>query len=224
MRTEKIHLHLIRTGFGMAAMYTFFYGLAHISLGNSMLIKSTIPLIIPFVSFVWLKESLSKQVAMAGCLGFAGVLLILRPDGDTNWASLVALGSSCMAASAFVTIRKLGETEPTLRIVTYFAIFGMSISAIPLFWAWQTPTLMEYLMLFTLGLTATIGQLLLTLGYQNAPAASVGIFTYTSVPFGTFFGWLLWGDLLDQNSLLGAGLIILAGFIILRTKAAPAIN
>ena len=224
LRTDKIHLHLVRTGFGMAAMYTFFYGLAHIPLANSMLIKSTIPLIIPFVSLVWLKESLSKQVAMAGCLGFVGVMLILRPDGDANWASLVALGSSCMAASAFVTIRKLGETEPTLRIVAYFAIFGMSVSAIPLFWAWQTPTLMEYLMLFALGLTATIGQLLLTLGYQNAPASSVGIFTYTSVPFGTFFGWLLWGDLLDQNSLFGAGLIILAGFIILRTKATPTIN
>lgn len=224
LRTDKVHLHLMRTGFGMAAMYTFFYGLAHIPLGNSMLIKSTIPLIIPFVSLIWLKESLTKQVMLAGCLGFVGVLLILKPDGDMNWASLVALGSSCMAASAFVTIRKLGETEPTLRIVAYFAIFGMSISAFPLFWTWKTPTLVEYLMLLALGLTATIGQLLLTLGYQNAPASSVGIFTYTSVPFGTFIGWLLWGDLLDQNSIFGAGLIILAGFIILRAKIAPAIN
>lgn len=216
LHTDKIHLHLMRTGFGMAAMYTFFYGLAHIPLGNSLVIKSTIPLIIPFISFLWLKESLSKQVAIAGCLGFLGVLLILKPDGNTDWASLVALGSSCMAASAFVTIRKLGETEPTLRIVAYFAIFGISISAIPLFWVWQTPTIAEYLMLFALGLTATVGQLLLTLGYQNAPASRVGIFTYASIPFGTSIGWILWGDLLDLNSLIGAGLIILAGLNILR--------
>ncbi len=69
-----------------------------------------------------------------------------------------------------------------------------------------------------LGLMTTIGQLLLTRGYQNAPASSVGIFTYTSVIFGTFLGWLFWGDLLDKNFLFGAVLIILAGSIILRTK------
>ena len=43
-----------------------------------------------------------------------------------------------MAAIAFVTVRKLSATEPTLRIVSYFAIVGLSISAIPLIWTWQT--------------------------------------------------------------------------------------
>ena len=218
LHTDRLHLHLVRAGFGMAAMYSFFYALGHIALGDSMLIKSTIPLIIPFVSLVWLKESITRRVIIAGVLGFIGVFLILEPNGDTDWASLVALGSSFMAAIAFVTVRKLSATEPTLRIVTYFAICGMSISAIPLLWAWQTPTSVEYLMLLGVGLTTTIGQLLLTRGYQNAPASSVGIFTYTSVPSGSFLGWLFWDDLLDKNSIFGAILISFAGLIILRTK------
>jgi drug/metabolite transporter (DMT)-like permease len=81
-----------------------------------------------------------------------------------------------MATIAFVTIRKLSATEPTLRIVSYFAIVGLFISAIPLIWTWQTPTIRQCWMLMGVGLTTTIGQLLLTRGYQNAPAASVGIF------------------------------------------------
>ena len=183
-----------------------------------MLIKSTIPLMIPFVSLIWLQESISQRVIWAGGLGFIGVFLILKPDGNTNWASLVALGSSLMAAIAFVTVRKLSATEPTLRIVSYFAIVGLSISVIPLIWTWQTPTLSQCLMLMGVGLTTTIGQLLLTRGYQSAPASSVGIFTYTSVPFGTFLGWLFWNELLDKNSYFGAVLIVLAGVIVLRTK------
>ena len=218
LHTDCLHLHLVRGGFGMAAMYSFFYSLGKIPLGDSMLIKSTIPLIIPFVSLIWLKENITRRIIIAGVLGFIGVFLILEPNGETDWASLVALGSSFMAAIAFVTVRKLSATEPTLRIVAYFAIFGMCISAIPLTWAWQTPTPNEYLMLIGVGLTTTIGQLLLTRGYQNAPASSVGIFTYTSVPFGTFLGWLFFEEILDINSLFGAILIILAGFIILRTK------
>ena len=67
-------------------------------------------------------------------------------------------------------------------------------------------------------MAATIGQLLLTRGYQNAPASSVGIFTYTSVIFGTFLGWLFWSELLDLNYFFGAVLIVLAGSIILRSK------
>ena len=219
LHTDVLPLHIARSGFGIGAMYCFFYALAHISLGDTMLIKSTIPLIIPFVCLIWLKESISSRVSVAGILGFIGVFLILEPNGDTNWASIVALASSIMAALAFVTVRKLSATEPPLRIVAYFGIFGLSISSVPLVWAWQTPTIVEYMMLLGIGLTTTIGQLLLTRGYQNAPASSVGIFTYTSVPFGTFLGWLFFEEILDINSLFGAILIVLAGLIILRTRS-----
>ena len=220
LKTERLHLHLLRAGFGMAAMYCFFYSLAYIPLTDSVLIKSTIPLIIPFMSAIWLQEKITPQIIMAGAIGFLGVFLILKPDGNTNWASLIALASSFFAAIAFVTVRKLSATEPPLRVVSYFAIFGLTISSVPMLLNWQPPNLQQYIMLLGVGLTTTIGQLFLTRGYQNAPAASVGIFTYTSVPFGTFLGWLIWKEILDINSLFGAALIILAGIIVLRTKAA----
>lgn len=221
LHTDNFKLHLARSAFGMGAMYSFFYALAHIPLGDTMLIKSAIPLIIPFVSLFWLGEAISKQVIAAGIVGFIGVFLILEPNGQTDWASLVALASSIMAALAFVTVRKLSVTEPTLRIVAYFAIFGMSISSIPLIWTWKTPTAIEFLMLIAIGLCTTVGQLLLTRGYQNAPASKVGIFTYTSVPFGTFLGWLYFKEILDLNYLFGAVLIVIAGLIILKTRVSP---
>ena len=218
LQTDCLHIHLVRSVMGIGAMYCFFYAIAHLSLGNTMLLKSTIPLIIPFVSAVWLQENISHRVILAGILGFVGVFLILKPDGDTNWVSLVALSSSVMAAIAFVSVRKLSATEPTLRIVSFFAIIALSISAVPLIWTWQTPTLGQCLLLMGVGLAKTIGQILLTRGYQNAPASSVGIFTYTSVIFGTFLGWLFWSELLDKNSFFGAVLIVLAGSIVVRSK------
>jgi len=218
LQTDRLHLHLMRSGFGIGAMYCFFYGLAHIPLADSMLIKSTIPLIIPFFALLLLQENLSRRVILASAIGFSGVFLILQPDGEMNWASLVALASSLMAAIAFVTVRKLSATEPALRIVAYFAIFGLIISAVPLIWTWQNPTPTQWLMAIAVGLATTIGQLLLTKGYACAPAASVGIFTYTSVPFGAFLGWLFWQELLDLNSFVGAILILFAGWIVLRTK------
>jgi drug/metabolite transporter (DMT)-like permease len=93
----------------MGAMYSFFYGLGHLSLGDAMLIKSTIPLMIPFVSLIWLQESISQGVIWAGGLGFIGVFLILKPDGETNWASLVALSSSLIDISNNSILKKRGE-------------------------------------------------------------------------------------------------------------------
>ena len=223
-QTERFPLHLLRAGFGVAGMYSFFYAVGQISLGDSMLIKSTSPLIIPFMSAIWLHEKITPRIILAGGIGFLGVFLILQPDGNTHWASLVALASSIFAASAFVTVRKLSATEPPLRIVAYFTIFGLTISSIPMFWHWQTPTLKQYIMLIGISIATTMFQVLLTRGYQNAPASSLGIFTYTSVPFGTFLGWLIWKEVLDLNFLFGAGLIIIAGIIILRSKAVLAKN
>ena len=219
LKTERLNLHLLRAGFGIGGMYCFFYAVGQISLGDSMLIKSTSPLIIPFLSAIWLQEKITPRIILAGGIGFLGVFLILQPDGNTNWASLIALASSIFAASAFVTVRKLSATEPPLRIVAYFTIFGLIISSIPMLWHWQTPTLEQYVMLIGVSVTTTMFQILLTRGYQNAPASSVGIFTYTSVPFGTFLGWLIWNEILDINSVFGAALIIIAGIIVLRTKA-----
>ena len=219
LKTDRLDLHLLRGGIGISGMYSFFYSIGQISLGDSALIKSTIPLIIPFVSGIWLQEKITRQIVIAGAIGFMGVFLILEPTGNINWGSLVALFSSLMAALGFVTVRKLSATEPPLRIVSYFTISTTTISSIPMIWNWQTPTPIQYIMLIGIALTTTIGQLFLTRGYQNAPASLVGIFTYTSVPFGTFLGWLVWNELLDINSFFGAILIILAGIIVLRTKA-----
>lgn len=180
LKTKCLNLHLLRSASGMAAMYCFFYALSQIPLGDSMLIKSTIPLIIPFISAVWLQEKITWRIIIAGATGFLGVFILLKPDGNIDWASLIALTSSVFAAIAFVTVRKLSATEPPLRIVSYFAIFGVGISSLPMIWHWQNPTIEQYIMLIGVGLTTTIGQLLLTRGYQNAPASSVGIFTYFS--------------------------------------------
>jgi len=220
LQTERFYLHMLRAGFGVGGMYSFFYAVGQIPLADSMLIKSTSPLIIPFMSAIWLQEKITPRIILAGAIGFSGVFLILQPNGDMKLASLVALASSIFAASAFVTVRKLSATEPPLRIVAYFTIFGLTISSIPMLWHWQTPTLKQLIILIGVSITTTLFQVLLTRGYQSAPASSVGIFTYTSVPFGTFLGWLIWNELLDLRFLFGAGLIVIAGIIVLRTKAA----
>ena len=61
LKTERFGLHMLRAGFGVAGMYSFFYAVGQIPMADSMLIKSTSPLIIPFMSAIWLKEKLRPE-------------------------------------------------------------------------------------------------------------------------------------------------------------------
>ena len=218
IHTEKIHLHIIRGLSGITAMYSFFYVLANLEIANAMLIKATVPIFIPVVALCWLKEDISIIARLAIAIGFFGVFLILKPGTDFNWVMLVGLVSAIFVSISMVTIRKLSATEPAVRTVLYFAIFASLFSIVPLFWAWKTPTLEQWLMLMGIGLCATLVQLLTTRGYASAPASQVGFFSYSSVLFGAVIGWLFWKELWDINSLIGAVFIVIAGLLMLRNR------
>lgn len=216
LKSEVLHLHLVRAIAGLSAMYCFFYAVEHIKLADAMLLKFTVPVFLPLVAFFWLSERFHRHAVVALILGFAGVVLILKPGGDMNWVLLVALAGSFFAAVAKTAVRRLSRTEPAFRVVFYFALIGVCISAVPLIWAWQSPSTVQWALLLTLGPLGTLGQLCMTRGYSAAPASEVGLFTFSAVLFGAGYGWLFWGELWDWLSLVGAFLVGTAGATMLR--------
>ncbi len=216
--TRVFHLHLLRALLGVSAMYCFFYALANLQLADGMLLKMTAPLFMPLIAALWLFEKLSSKIWLAVGLGFVGVALVLKPDGEFNWVALVGLAGGMFAAGAKVTVRRLGQTEPTIRIVFYFSLVVMLIALIPLVWAWRMPTTQEWGLLFLMGLFGTLGQLLLTRGYSVAAASQVAPFTYFSVVFAAVYGYLFWQETLDMGFITGAILIAAAGIVALRTN------
>ena len=203
--TRVFHLHLLRALLGVSAMYCFFYALANLQLADGMLLKMTAPLFMPLIAALWLFEKLSSKIWLAVGLGFVGV-------------ALVGLAGGMFAAGAKVTVRRLGQTEPTIRIVFYFSLVVMLIALIPLVWAWRMPTTQEWGLLFLMGLFGTLGQLLLTRGYSVAAASQVAPFTYFSVVFAAVYGYLFWQETLDMGFITGAILIAAAGIVALRTN------
>jgi drug/metabolite transporter (DMT)-like permease len=84
------------------------------------------------------------------------------------------------------------------------------------------PTLTQGLWLVAIGLLGTLGQFLLTRGYAIAPSGQISPFTYFSVIFGSFYGYLFWQEIPTRNFWLGAFLVALAGVLTLRKTGEPA--
>lgn len=226
LKTRHLKFHLVRSLAGLTAMYCFFYAIAHLPLAEATLYNYSTPLWIPFIAYALLREPIPRRLAWDIGIGFTGIALILKPAFDGNgFPALVGVASGVFAALAMVGIRQLIRTEPASRIVFYFSLICTLVSAIPLLWTWRTPAPALWLLLLLMGVLASAAQLLLTRGYAHAPAAQVGPFIYSTVVFSALLGWLLWGDVFDTLSLLGAGLVCVGGVLAIRASgrhAAPA--
>ena len=224
VRTSYFALHLLRSVAGLGGMYCFFYVIARLQLSESFLLMSTAPLFIPIIAYVWIHEPVERKVRGAIIVGFLGIILILKPGmGVFRPIAFVGLGAGLMGALAMVSIRRMSSSEPTIRIVFYFTVFGTLISAMPLVWSWQSPKAAIWWLLVLMGLLAAVGQFLLTKGYSLAPAAKVGPFSYSNVVFAMLLGWVLWGEGLDFLTWVGAFLICIAGIITTRKTATHAL-
>ncbi|MET0090514.1 MAG: DMT family transporter [Candidatus Thiodiazotropha sp.] len=217
LRTRVFHLHMLRSVAGVSAMYCFFYALANLRLADGMLLKMTSPLFMPLIAWYWLREPLHRMILLAIVIGFVGAILVLNPEGEFNRVALVGLFGGVLASLAKVSLRRLGRSEPSVRVVFYFALLSSLISVIPMFWSWQQPTPEQWGLLAALGLVGTLGQLMLTRGYAIAAAARISPFTYASVLFGAAYGYLFWGELLSLQFVFGALLIGVAGVLALRS-------
>ncbi len=228
LRTERLRLHLMRAGVGVAAMYCLYYAWGNLTLAEAALMKQTAPFFIPLIAWVWLGEGISWLVRWAILVGFVGVVFVLNPQTDgTNPALLVGLGGAVLGGLAKVTIRRMTDTEPSPRIVFYFALFTALLSLLPALWAWHAPSLAFWGLLALMAGFSTLAQLLLSRAYALAPAGQLGPFTYSSVIFATLLGWMIWGDQLALHTLLGIGLITLAGTLAMLGKGrgrAPAVR
>ncbi len=214
----KVHLHVLRALAGLVSMYCYFYALAHMKLAEAVLLAYTSPLIIPVIAFLWLREPMGGRVRAAIIMGFAGVLFILKPGLSIfQPVSLIALCAALFASLGMVSIRRMSATELPETIVFSYTLLSTIVSAVPLLWAWQTPTGGAWVILVFMGLAAMAGQLLMTKGYGLAPIAQVGPFVYCSVVFASIIGWVFWGESLDALSITGSILVFLAGVLAARS-------
>jgi drug/metabolite transporter (DMT)-like permease len=223
LRTTRPGEHLLRSAVGLASMYCFFHAVAHLPLADAVLLQYTVPLFIPVVEAAWLGEPFPPRLWGPLALGFAGVLLVLRPGaGLYQRLSLVGLAAGLLSAVAQTGVRRMTATEPTVRIVFYFALVGTVASALPLAVTWVTPDRRMLALLLATGAAAAAAQFLMTRAYAYAPAAQVGAFIYAGVPFAMLGDWVRRGRLPGMASVLGALCICAAGAVMLRLARRPA--
>lgn len=217
--TQNFRLHIYRSLSGLTAMYLYFFTLSKMNLAEAVLLSYTSPFFIPFVAYLWLGEPVYKKFILASIAGFVGIVLILKPGTSVfNPNGIYGLTAAFFASIAMVSIRRMADTEPPIRIIFYYTLISVFISFFPALLSWHQPNPKEFLIIILMGLTAFTGQFFVTTGYSLAPSAQVGPFTYTTIIFAALIGIFFLNESFDISTMIGGIIIIMAGIIAIRAK------
>ncbi len=222
LRTDRFWSHATRAALGLLAMALMFWSFALLPLADAVAIGFSGPLFLTVLSIPFLGERVGSHLWGTVLVGFAGVLLMVKPDGNVlNAGALVALGSALAYALVVIAIRRLTKTERTSTIVFLFTMNATVLSAAILPAVWAPPTASDLALMALTGLCGGASQYLTTRAYALGPASVIGPFTYASILWAVLFGYLVWGDVPDPWVIVGAAIVISCGLFIAHRETRP---
>ena len=217
--TGHMKIYVVRTASGIVAMWTWFYAVTLIPIGEQTALSFLAPLFTTVGAAFLLRETVRARRWSAIIIGFFGALLIIRP-GITDisighWISI--LSATAMGCSA-LAIKKLTSRDDPLIIVFISHIMMLPMALIPalLVWEWHVPEV--WLILIATGPFAVVGHFTLAKAYSLADASFVAGVDYARLPFAVLFGWLLFNELPDLWTWVGASIIFASSFYVIRRE------
>ena len=209
-----------RGAIGTAALVCVYAALAALPLAAATVLQYLYPPFTALLAWLMLGEPIGKRVLAAMALGWLGVLLVAQPAGLLQGGAtlalvpvLIAVAGALFTAFAYVSVRSLGTSEHPLVIVFYFPLVALPLSLPLVALNPVLPTPVELLWLVGVGVFTQLGQVYLTRSLTALPAARATAISYVQVLFAGGWGWLLFGESIDNWTIAGAGLVLAATLV-----------
>lgn len=215
LRTRHLDIHMLRGFLNVVSASCFYLGLTMLPLAEVTAIAFSAPLLVTIISVFFLGEKVSRGGWWALLVGFAGVLLIVRPSPQhMPWAAMLPLITALGYAVMMVSARRINARESMLTTMLYIALGQVFFAGLPQAWVW-VPVQSEHLLGFVgLAIFSTLGLGLITQAFRVAPASIVAPFDYSGLISATLLGWIIWSEAPSFWFYAGAFLIAASGVYI----------
>lgn len=214
LKTANLRLQIGRAALLLLSTLVFFSVLKIVPLAESTAMNFCAPLIVLAISPWLLGEKTYASRWMAVIVGFAGMLIVIRPGGDIPLHG-VLLGLASAAVYALVSIynRKANQVDNPVVTLFYGGLVGTVLSSImvPFFWSRHSPDTREWLILASTGVTSTIGHFFINSAYRHAEASALTPFVYIQIISATLMGWLVFRQFPDFMTIAGILIICASG-------------
>ncbi|MBT7758266.1 MAG: DMT family transporter, partial [Rhodospirillaceae bacterium] len=216
---------LIRAVLMIASTFLFVNGLRRMPLAETIAIAFVGPIFVTALAPVILSERVGWRRWAAVLVGFAGVIVILRPGGgELNWAALLPAGAALCGASRDLLTRGISHGEASGTTLFYSTLGVALAGAVMMPFGWQTPAVGDLGLFALAGLLLSVAHFLHIETFRFAEAAVVAPFKYSSLLWAMVIGFLIWGDIPDSRTLLGAALLVGSGLYIFHREGRQSVR
>ncbi|MBL4727695.1 MAG: DMT family transporter [Rhizobiaceae bacterium] len=221
LKTNYPLAHMFRLIGAFIALSTGIWAVSVLPLTTATTLAFSQIFFVTLLAMKFLKEPIGLQRISAVIIGFIGVLIVLRPSfngiADTN--SFIPIIGAMGAAVAITCVRKLSQTDTTATLLSYQAIFVGLLSGIPMIWLWVTPNWPDFLFMVAIGIVATAAQWTGIKALREGEANVVSSIGYIQLIYASLLGYLLFSEIPDTFTLIGASLIIASAIYTIRREA-----
>lgn len=214
VRTKHPRLQILR-GLLLVGSTAFFYlSLKYLPLAEAAAITFVGPVLVTAFSGPLLREKVSPRQWIAVVLGFAGVLVIIRPGGAVFSPHVIfPLVSAVFFSFYQIATRHVAGKENTLTTLFFSALVGAIATTLMLPFTWQRPEGLQWLFIVLIGVFGGLGHYLLIRAVEHASPMALAPFVYVQLVWSTVLAWLAFGDFPDSGTLAGMAVIVLAGMV-----------
>lgn len=183
-------------------------------LANAIAVSFIAPLMIVAMSARFLGEQVGVHRWIAVFVGFIGMLILVWPSGDVFEAgTLLAIGAAVFWAIGMILTRQVRGDDPWSTLL-FTALVGTALISVVVPFFWHPPTMSAWVLMLAMGLLGGIAHTLIIFAFRYASASLLAPFNYTLLVWATFYGWILFDDLPDLRTIIGAAVIVIAGLYV----------
>jgi drug/metabolite transporter (DMT)-like permease len=216
-RTKRPWLQMARSALLLLSTILNVYALRYLQLDETMSILFSTPLLVALFSVPVLGESIGPRRWAAIIVGFIGILIITRPGfGHMHPAAFLTLAGTFCFAFYNISTRVLLEKDSSGTTLFYSNLFGAAVMSlvVPVVWTWPDNWLQVGVMVL-MGTCGAVGHYLLIVAHRFAPASILAPFIYTQLIWVSISGYLVFANVPNHWTLVGAAIVIASGLYLL---------
>lgn len=226
LRTKRPRGHILRSFMSAGTIIFIFYALKNVPVAEYVSLTFAAPFLIALLSPIVLQEKVSNHSWIAICIGFIGILFVLRPTPDHfHIAHLASLSVAVSIAALTVSARLMAKTESAVALNFYIYPANIFISAWWALDAWIAPSLHDWFLFLILGASSTsaLGCFIQSLRY--AKPSLVAPIDYVRMLWMVALGYLVWGEVPETMTWIGIAIIVASGiYVVSHGKKTPGLE
>jgi drug/metabolite transporter (DMT)-like permease len=218
LRTRYLPQHILRAAVKTVGLVLNIYAITVLPLPMAIAISFLTPIILGLGAVVLLGEQMDWRRLIAAFGGLVGVAIIIHPDANgLNFGIAVMLGSVIALAGNGLMMKRQTGVEPAARIVALNLLVTIPMALLCAIPFWKVPSGEVLLLLVGQGILAAIGQRCYAASYARMDLSLLAPFDFLRLPFAALFAVVVFQQLPDGFTLLGAAVIFTSTLLLFRT-------